>query len=142
MHYRHLTEGNRTLLSRMMQAGLPIADVARIIGCHRSTLYRERRRNGVSSADINAYQPAHAHARAHERARQANARPRIEAWVYCQAYDYLENCDLSPARMRRRNSAQIYSKMLELGNVSAWTAHWGGKSDDATAVQHQLIVFQ
>jgi len=99
MHYRHLTEGNRTLLSRMMQAGHPIADVARIIGCHRSTLYRERRRNGVSSVGNNAYQPTLAHARAHQRARQANARPRIETWVYCQAYDYLENCDLSPARI-------------------------------------------
>jgi IS30 family transposase len=82
-----------------MQAGHTIADVANVIGCHRSTLYRERRRNGGSSADINAYQPALAHARANQRARQANAHPRIETWVYCQAYDFLENCDLSPARI-------------------------------------------
>ena len=46
MHYQHLTEGNRTALYRMMQAGHTVADVARIIGCHRSTIYRERRRNG------------------------------------------------------------------------------------------------
>ena len=50
MNYKHLTETNRTWFERLLQAGQhAVTDMAALMGCHRSTLYRERRRNRVSA---------------------------------------------------------------------------------------------
>ena len=100
MNYRHLNEQDRTVFWHLMQAGLKIAVIADRLGFDRSTLYRERRRNGQEvEAGHWVYDPALAQVNARRRATTANRRSRIEPWVYCAAYDYLQYCDLSPARI-------------------------------------------
>ena len=78
MRYKHLTEANRTWFARLLQEGYPFAEMARLIGCHRSTVYREYRRNWGTRSAGQAYSSKVAQARRDSRSRQANSRPRIE----------------------------------------------------------------
>ncbi|MGS3129323.1 helix-turn-helix domain-containing protein, partial [Aeromonas caviae] len=56
MSYQQLTEGQRYQLSVLRAQGMSILATARAIGVHRSTLYRELRRN----AGPQGYQPDNA----------------------------------------------------------------------------------
>ena len=47
MSYRQLTEGKRDQIAALIAQGLRPSEVARIIHVHRSTIYRELRRNRV-----------------------------------------------------------------------------------------------
>ena len=69
MSYQQLTEGQRYQLSVLRAQGMSILATARAIGVHRSTLYRELRRN----AGPQGYQPDNAHQHAtHRRASVAS----------------------------------------------------------------------
>ncbi|WP_270670379.1 IS30-like element ISAs2 family transposase [Aeromonas sp. QDB04] len=69
--YQQLTEGQRYQLSVLRAQGMSILATARAIGVHRSTLYRELRRN----AGPQGYQPDNAHQHAtHRRASAAKSR--------------------------------------------------------------------
>lgn len=71
MSYQQLTEGQRYQLSVLRAQGMSILATARAIGVHRSTLYRELRRN----AGPQGYQPDNAHQHAtHRRASAAKSR--------------------------------------------------------------------
>ena len=61
MSYQQLTEGQRYQLSVLRAQGMSILATARAIGVHRSTLYRELRRN----AGPQGYQPDNAHVTVH-----------------------------------------------------------------------------
>jgi IS30 family transposase len=44
-HYTHLTQEQRYQISALLQAKKGMSEIARIIGCHKSTVSREIRRN-------------------------------------------------------------------------------------------------
>lgn len=67
MSYQQLTEGKRYQISALIAQGLRPAEVARAIEVHRSTVYRELRRNGHDQG----YDPAQAHNLALQRRRGA-----------------------------------------------------------------------
>jgi IS30 family transposase len=69
---RHLTLEHREVLAQMTCRGQHPDQIAAALGCHRSTVYRERRRNGQEGD----YFPARAQAAADasRRARAARAR--------------------------------------------------------------------
>ena len=58
MSYQQLTEGKRYQIAALIAQGLRPSEVARIIHVHRSTIYRELRRNRLEKQ----YDPARAHA--------------------------------------------------------------------------------
>jgi transposase, IS30 family len=82
MHGRHLTLEERELLAIRMATGESVAKVAAELGCHQSTIRRERKRNQVGQT----YLPAQAQALADERRRASKApwkveRPELSAFV-------------------------------------------------------------
>lgn len=72
MSYQQLTEGKRYQIAALIAQGLRPAEVARSIHVHRSTVYRELRRNGNSKG----YEPAQAHDLAQQR-RRCSAKYRV-----------------------------------------------------------------
>ena len=76
MSYQQLTEGQQYQLSALLAQGVSVCATARAIGVHRSTLYRELRRN----AGQHDYQPDQAHQQANHR-RASAAKYRIPADV-------------------------------------------------------------
>ncbi|ELP8110014.1 IS30 family transposase [Vibrio vulnificus] len=67
MKYQQLTEGRRYQISALLKQGISVTNVARAIGCHRASVYRELNRN--TEDDI--YCPQQAHKKSLERKRKA-----------------------------------------------------------------------
>lgn len=67
MKYQQLTEGRRYQISALLEQGISVTNVARSIGCHRASVYRELNRN--TESDI--YCPQQAHQACLERKRKA-----------------------------------------------------------------------
>ncbi|ROQ21974.1 IS30 family transposase [Gallaecimonas pentaromativorans] len=67
MSYQQLTEGKRYQIAALIAQGCSRADVAKAIGVHRTTLYRELKRNSLDGV----YQPQQAHAATSTRRAQA-----------------------------------------------------------------------
>ena len=65
MSYRQLTEQDRMTIWSLKREGKSQADIARKLGCHRSTISRELRRNNT----ISGYDAHNAHQQAEERKR-------------------------------------------------------------------------
>lgn len=73
MSYRHLTMDERNVIYRMQWQGYSDAEIARCLGCHRSTIGRECKRN----ANVEGrYDPGNAQTRAHSRRRAHLRRPK------------------------------------------------------------------
>jgi IS30 family transposase len=128
MNYRHLNKQDRTVFWHLLQAGSKVPAIADQIGFHQSTLYRERRRNGQEVEPGRwVYDPSAAQAQACKRATAANRHCRIEPWVYCAAYDYLQHCDLSPARIADElpiSHEWVYQWLYrEIGQGADWEQH-------------------
>ncbi len=127
MNYHHLTIEERTRFDCLLQAGQPIAQIARTLQRSPSTLYRERRRNGRGRATRRAYTACVAQAQAARRAARANAHPRIAARVYQQARRYLTRLDMSPAQIARRlaiSAEWLYQWIYrQIANGYAWHRH-------------------
>ena len=58
MSYQQLTEGKRYQISTLLELGISISEIPKIVKCHRATVYRELKRNRTSSH----YRPKIAHA--------------------------------------------------------------------------------
>ena len=71
MKYRQLTSHDRYILGALKTQGLPVQQIAQILGFHRSTIYRELERNSCHLTD-GAYRPSKADRRT--RARQRRSR--------------------------------------------------------------------
>ncbi|ROQ25786.1 IS30 family transposase [Gallaecimonas pentaromativorans] len=67
MSYQQLTEGKRYQIAALIAQGCSRADVAKAIGVHRTTLYRELKRNSLDGV----YRPQQAHAATSTRRAQA-----------------------------------------------------------------------
>lgn len=68
MSYQQLTEGKRYQISLLLSQKNSVSDIAKIIGVHRSTIYRELERNRNAQCD---YHPETAHQRALKRRSEA-----------------------------------------------------------------------
>jgi len=66
MMYKQLTSGDRYTLAALKRQGFSIAAIAADMGRHRSTIYRELKRNGCFVYDV-AYRPSKAQERANGR---------------------------------------------------------------------------
>jgi len=85
--YSQITLDERYTLSLLRQLGYRPADIARVLGRHRSTIGREVRRN---SRPDGAYRPAFAHGRAGARRSRARRHPRFTAAHFRLVQRYLE----------------------------------------------------
>ncbi len=81
MSYRHLSMEERNVIYRMRFQGYPDAEIARCLGCHRSTIGRECQRNATPEGRYfaeSAQTWAHVRRRAHLR-RPKTGDPRLMA---------------------------------------------------------------
>ncbi|EME0159030.1 IS30 family transposase [Vibrio vulnificus] len=74
MNYTHLTENERYMMSALRKQGISVVNIAKELGRHKSTIYREFKRN----SRYNAYRPhpSYQPARAQQRARNRLSRSR------------------------------------------------------------------
>jgi transposase, IS30 family len=70
MKYRQLTSHDRYILGALKTQGLPVQQIAQILGFHRSTIYRELERNSCHLTD-GAYRPSKADRRTRARRRRS-----------------------------------------------------------------------
>jgi len=79
-HYKHLTPNQRYQISSLLKTNTPKSKIARIIGCDKSTIYRELKRN----TGKRGYRPKQAQTMA--RGRKANNSLRITSfgWAYIE----------------------------------------------------------
>jgi len=78
MKYTQLTSAHRYTLSIMNWQGFSVADIAMAIGCHRSTIYRELKRNGCNDG---GYRPSKAVTRT--RGRRSRSRRNLQYTHSC-----------------------------------------------------------
>lgn len=84
MTYHQLTEHERYLISQLRKAGHAVAEMARILGRHRSTIYRETTRNSTQVEARVTYCPSKAQERRNGRLRRSRRGPRHAAWQYAR----------------------------------------------------------
>lgn len=84
MTYHQLTERERYLISRLRKAGHRVGEIARILERHRSTIYREYRRNSTQVRRYLIYCPSKAQERRNGRLRRNRRGPRHAAWQYAR----------------------------------------------------------
>lgn len=84
MTYHQLTEVERYMISSLRKAGHRATEIARILGRHRSTIYRECRRNCTLVRDRPVYCPSKAQERRNGRLRRSRRGPHHEAWQYAR----------------------------------------------------------
>ena len=89
MTYHQLTEHERYLISALRKAKHRVADIARILQCHRSTIYREFRRNSTQVGACLTYCPSKAQERRNGRLRRSRRGPCHEAWQYARVESLL-----------------------------------------------------
>ena len=89
MTYHQLTEHERYLISQLRKAGHRVADIARILQCHRSTIYREYQRNSTRVGACLTYCPSKAQERRNGRLRRSRRGPCHEAWQYARVESLL-----------------------------------------------------
>lgn len=138
MTYSHFTASERTRFESLLQAGVSIKAIAAQLGRDRSTLFRERRRNGLGnskcalvgvSAACRAigYEAKLAQSTANVRARRANARPTISAQRWQEAETLLVTLDLSPEQIGRQigiSAEHIYRYIYRrIGEGKMWHKH-------------------
>lgn len=100
MNYRHLTQEQRYQIQGLLRAGFANRSIATQIGCHPSTVSRERRRNGSGE-----YEAATAQRRAVERRFAASSIPRIDATTWREVERAVRE-DWSPEEIAGRRRQQ------------------------------------
>lgn len=96
--YHHLTEGERSVIARLAQAGAPLAHIAKTLGRHASTISRELARNRPPG-QAQRYHAQHAQAQAHQRRSRASTRPRLAPWVWQAAHWLLTRVQAGPKQI-------------------------------------------
>jgi IS30 family transposase len=94
-HYAHLTENQRHQISGLLKAKISRSEIARIIGCHKSTISREVRLNKGKRG----YRPKQAHHAAQSRKAKNSLRVTDFGWAYI---DTLIRRKLSPEQVMGR----------------------------------------
>lgn len=93
MSYQQLTEGRRYQISALLERGISVAEIARTVKCHRSTIYRELKRASHSQC----YCPDKAHLRSIH-LRRYSRKYRIP-WQRIEFIEFLIEKDWSPEQI-------------------------------------------
>lgn len=101
MNYRHLTQAQRYQIQGLLRAGFPNRTIAIQVGCHPSTISRERRRNATQGG----YQAATAQRQARDRRQAASSVPRIDPMTWREIERALRE-DWSPEEIAGRRRQQ------------------------------------
>jgi IS30 family transposase len=80
-HYKHLTQNQRYQISSLLKTHTPRSEIARIIGCHKSTISREITRNKGQRG----YRPLQADNKAHKRKAKNSLQVTVFGWSYVEA---------------------------------------------------------
>lgn len=89
MTYYQLTEHERYLISRLRKAGQRVAEIARILERHPSTIYREYQRNSTQVRNCLTYCPSKAQERRNGRLHRSRRGPCHKAWQYARVESLL-----------------------------------------------------
>lgn len=81
MKYRQLTREERYMISQLRRKGCSTAEIAKLMGRSRSTIYREVARNCCYTND-GAYRPSHAQERTNGRRRRSRQGSHYAAWEW------------------------------------------------------------
>lgn len=79
-HYTHLTQCQRYQISSLLKTTASLSEISRVIGCHKSTISRERRRNKGKRG----YRPQQAHKNALTRKAKNSLRVTPFGWSYIE----------------------------------------------------------
>lgn len=92
MTYHQLTEPERYLISQLRKAGRGVAEIAGILGRHRSTIYRECRRNATQhiARGLTVYCPSKAQQQRNGRSRRSRRGPHHDAVQYARVEELLK----------------------------------------------------
>ena len=97
MRYQQITENERYMLSVLRKQGCTVDSIAKALGRHRSSIYREIQRNACWVTD-GAYRPSKAHRRAVARRRRSRRSRQITDAIYALVKHYLR-LDWSPEQI-------------------------------------------
>ncbi len=117
MSYKQLTEKDRTLIWSLRRERKSQSEIARIIGCHRSTIGRELKRN----SSLNGYDAHHAQLQAVERKRHHTG---IKKDDYQGLVNLLKNMGWTKGKQKEfllrhhPEHKQVISELLELDSPS------------------------
>lgn len=84
MKYHQLTEHERYMISGLRKTGYAVAEIAQILGRHRSTVYRECQRNSTRVGARLTYCPSKAQERRNGRLRRSRRGRRHPDWQYAR----------------------------------------------------------
>lgn len=84
MTYHQLTEPERYTISKLRMSGHSVAEIARILGRHRSTIYREYERNSVQVRKYLIYCPSKAQEQRNGRLRRSRLGRQHHDWQYAR----------------------------------------------------------
>lgn len=92
MTYHQLTEPERYLISQLRKAGQGVAEIARVLDRHRSTIYRECRRNATQhvARGLTVYCPSKAQQQRNGRLRRSRRGPHHDALQYARIEELLK----------------------------------------------------
>jgi transposase, IS30 family len=96
MKYRQLTSEQRSQIFALLQNKVSKKEIARIVGCSLSTIYRELKRN---STDKGNYLWDKAHAKAMERRKRTTSNSSKDPAIVWEALDLLKEEDWSPEQI-------------------------------------------
>ncbi|MGF1770295.1 IS30 family transposase [Enterovibrio makurazakiensis] len=97
MNYQQITENERYMLSVLRKQGCTVASIAKLLGRHRSTIYREVQRNACWVTD-GAYRPSKAQRRTVARRRRSRRNTQMTEAIYALVRHYLR-LDWSPEQI-------------------------------------------
>lgn len=100
MTYHQLTEHERYLISKLRKAGHRVTEIARILGRHPSTIYREYQRNSTQVRSCLTYCPSKAQERRNGRLRRSRRGAHHDAWQYARVESLLRQ-QWSPEQIAR-----------------------------------------
>lgn len=119
MSYTHLTRDQRVELGALWRAGHKKAQIARLLGRHRSTIGRELRRNGHTNTS--GYNARVAQYKARIRRGQANFRPRIAPDSFLDRYiPRALACEYSPQQIAGKLKFVFGSSVICHETIYRW----------------------
>lgn len=130
MTYRQLTEGDRYMLSALRKQGVSTSAIAAQLGCHRSTVWRELKRNSCRSDG--GYRPSKAQSRTNGRRSRSRRNRQFGEQEYQLVHDLLRT-EWSPEQIsgRLRDDG-----LLSISHETIYRYVWQDKSQGGTLHKH------
>lgn len=123
MPYRHLTRDDRVELGALVRAGCGNSEVSRVLGKHRTTIWRERSRN--SHTNKGGYHARVADRKARARRQAANQRFRvITPGTFLERYcEKALSCEYSPEQIAGRLTFVLGEVRVCHETIYQWVYH-------------------